>query len=603
MPSNLGKAISSMPQILWFLVLMWFQFPVWAQQAYVKSELSASTITRDETVVLNITAVGIDAELDASSLEQDFEVLGRSSTREVRTVSGGNNQISNISVVSWSLELLPKSVGVFTVPSVKVGDLRTQLLTLTVNDTPQGAQRDIFVEASVDRTDPWVQSQVLLTVKVFQAIDIIDGDLDIPAIDNLVVQRIGDDTRTRQERDGREYSVTERRYALFAQKSGLLNLKPVTLSVTVPADPNRVRGFFAPTRKLTSRSAPISLNVRPRPDTGSAWWLPAKALRLESQWASPPEEARVDQPLTRTIVMRVDGIQDSQLPEIETPSIDGISLYAEQPQRETGATADSLVAEQRVNWALIPHRSGEIVLPAISIEWFNTQTGQTETAHLPEERINVLSATAGSDAGTSAGLSTESGRGDDRDTDQVLAGLEDQASDLLQRAEEPSTVEDAIPKLNHNTADQLVTGLDAGELSAEVFELKQTMLNWRRIALFALGLWFATALYWAWQRWSFGADSTQSGKSLFGAVKGGNLAELSTKAMPLSNVEAACKQGDHKVLKQALIDWAARQWPGDSTATLQTIAQRLPEGAARQSIRDLDNALYGQKHNDVSEVF
>ncbi|MBX2884655.1 MAG: hypothetical protein KTR32_32170, partial [Granulosicoccus sp.] len=46
-----------------------------------------------------------------------------------------------------------------------------------------------------------------------------------------------------------------------------------------------------------------------------------------------------------------------------------------------------------------------------------------------------------------------------------------------------------------------------------------------------------------------------------------------------------------------------RQWPGDSTATLQTIAQRLPEGAARQSIRDLDNALYGQKHNDVSEVF
>ncbi|MFK7889710.1 MAG: BatD family protein, partial [Granulosicoccus sp.] len=360
-----------------------------AQQAGVRSELSSSTITLDETVVLTVTAVGVDEELDASALDRDFDVLGRSSSREIRTISDANNRIVTTSVVTWALELMPRKTGVFSVPSVKVGDMSTQLLTLTVNDVPQGAKRDIFVEASLDTQQPWVQSQVIMTVSVFQAIDIVDGGLDEPSGANLVVERVGEDARSRQLRDGREYTVTERRFALFPQKSGVLKIDPVTLSVTIPADSNRSRGFFSPTRKLTRRTLPMRLDVRKRPDGINSWWLPASAVQLQSQWVTPPDEARVDTPLTRSIVLRVEGVQDAQLPDIPVPAIDGISLYSEEPQRAMGVSSRGLVAEQKINWALIPQRSGTIVLPEVRIEWFNTNTGLTETALLPEERITV----------------------------------------------------------------------------------------------------------------------------------------------------------------------------------------------------------------------
>lgn len=360
-----------------------------AQSASVVSELSASTITRDESVILNVTAIGVDGELDASALDKDFDVLSQSSSQQISTISNGSNRPVTTRVLKWTLEMLPREVGVFTVPAVTVGGMSSQLLTLTVNEIPAGARRDVFVEASVDSRTPWVQAQVLMTVRVFQAIEIVDGGLSDPAGTDIQVQRIGKDTYSSETRDGREFRVTERRFALFPQKSGLLTIEPIVLSVSVPASTTTARGFFSPTRKLTRRSDAMTLDVRPRTSTGATWWLPASAVQLEASWTDDVSQAVVDQPLTRTIVLRAGGVLDSQLPDLGIPAIDGVSLYAEEPVRVLGMNERGLVAEQTIKWALIPQREGELVLPAISVDWFDTVTGRSETAELPEERILV----------------------------------------------------------------------------------------------------------------------------------------------------------------------------------------------------------------------
>ena len=169
------------------------------------------------------------------------------------------------STVTWVLEIAPREVGVFTVPAVTVGGVESELVTLTVTEAPSGAARDVFVEAVVDTRTPWVQSQVLLTLSVFRAIDIIDGSLGEPAGDGLDVRALGDDTRREEERDGRRYLVVERRFALFPQRSGRLVVEPIALTVSVPTDPTRVRGFFAPTRRLTRRTGSDRARRAPAP--------------------------------------------------------------------------------------------------------------------------------------------------------------------------------------------------------------------------------------------------------------------------------------------------------------------------------------------------
>lgn len=601
-----------------------------AQQGTVRSELSASTITRDESVILTVTAVGVEGEPDTSALEKDFDIVGRSSSRQFTSVADGNNQPTVLSIVKWTLELLPRDVGVFTIPAVTVGGVSSQLLSLTVNEIPAGARRDVFVEASVDSRTPWVQSQVLMTVRVFQAIEIVEGGLSDPSGSDLQVQRIGKDSQSMEVRDGREFRVTERRFALFPQKSGTVTIDPIVLSVAVPTQANASLGFFSPTRKLTRRSDPITLEVKARPDSGAAWWLPASAVQIDSNWADDVGKAVVDQPLTRTIVLRAGGVLDSQLPDIEIPAIEGVSLYAEEPVRAMGMNERGLVAEQTVKWALIPQREGELVLPPLSIEWFNTDTGKTEHAVLPEERIQVArSATTanasqvtppGSTADSADRTGAEAGLPGAGNTVEPLASL-DESGTMEERGREDSTALDSGPSGNGSTALAVTDdGLVAADSNSKAGSAEALAANaggavaaasdrivgglsaasWRLATMALLVLWAGSFMvFWWWRRrllQARGDESAQAGQT--GRRGQSTLGQRARrgyqKLAPLAAVDACCKGGDPAALRSALIDWAARQWPQQPPSTLTDIALRLDEGAARRSLEALDAALYSR---------
>ena len=578
--------------LLSILLLLPYAFAQ-AQDVGVRAELSASSITRDESVILTISAIGLDEALDSSSLERDFEVVGRSSSREVRMTMGSDRQARNTSIVSWQLELLPKGVGVFTVPAVKVGDFETQLMTLTVNELPQGAQRDVFLEARVDTTEPWVQSQVLMSLLVYQAVDIVDGGLEIPSGENLFVEPIGEDTQSLKTVDGRQYSVLERRFALFPQKSGVITIDPVTLSVKVPANPDRVRGLFSPTRKLTRRTDPIVLNVKARPASasGAQWWLPARQLQLQSDWQSEPQSAQVDQPLTRTITMRVNGVQQAQLPQLSTPDVAGVSLYADDPTLLMQSDASGLISEQRINWALIPQRSGELTLPEISVEWFNTLTGQTETAILPAETINIAPSSSTLPAATAPG---------DGQSNSV-SGLDGSDSSMLALAD---TDEQGL----HNNLQQGLqdNGSVAGNLAAaglqrQISSLQSSLQLWRTVALGSLAVLLLAGLFWgfkhrirAWRAGRSGEAPSPDKPATNLSVKSSVVSDLYNKFAPMNQLEKACEQGDLSAIKSAVIDWAGKQWPEDAPTTLYKLNSHLPDSAASTLLSRLQAALYSE---------
>jgi hypothetical protein len=429
-----------------------------------------------------------------------------------------------------------------------------------------------------------------------------------------VVERIGEDTHSRQVRDGREYSVTERRFALFAQKSGQTVIEPVTLSVTVPADPTRVRGFFSPTRKLTRRTLPISLNVQPRLNGGNGWWLPAKSVQLEGKWATPLSEAKVDQPLTRSIVLSAEGVLESQLPDISVPAIDGVSLYAEDPKRAMRPTEEGLVAEQQINWALIPQRSGTITLPEINVEWFNTQTGRREIATLPQERIQVQAATQSSASATT---------GSDEINDQVALNAVDESvtarGDLQpgQTSTEPAELSDstvstlssagqndsiALPQSEGTGSSDQTDITTVNSLAQRVTGLESSLSFWRFFALMAVLLWITTLSAWFWKMRRDNSEHADSLLSKEQSVNSNRKHGLYRQVASFSGVESACKQADIRQVKSALLDWARQRWPEDPPTTLSGIASLLPEGPAMHGILQIDRALYGKSTVTESEL-
>ncbi|MGQ7843347.1 BatD family protein [Granulosicoccus sp. 3-233] len=614
-PGNTNSTLT-VGQLIFLVLALWLSQPLLAQQASVRGELSASTITRDESVTLTVTAVGVDGELDSSALDKDFDVVGQSSSRQIRTVVNGSNQPVTVSLVTWTLELLPRDVGVFTVPAVTVGGVSSQLLSLTVNEIPTGGRRDVFVEASVDSRSPWVQSQVLMTVRVFQAIEIVEGGLSDPAGADIQVQRIGKDSYSTEIRDGREYRVTERRFALFPQKSGTVAIDPVVLSVSVPSDDKSSLGFFSPTRKLTRQSDAITLDVQARPSSGTAWWLPASAVQIDNDWSDDVGNAAVDQPLTRTITLRAAGVLDAQLPDIRIPAIEGVSLYAEEPTRAMGVNERGLVAEQTIKWALIPQREGELVLPELSIEWFNTDTGTIETAVLPEERIQVGPSLA-TTAQATAAVGADSA-GSDTLARNDTAGAPEAVADT---AAGPASTDVAIaggsaaslnpgasPTPTADGAAALVTGSDSAVATMAVDQMPGSasvpgqqanageLRPWRLATLLLLGLWvLSVGLFWWWRRrWLRGPVGGRDAEPGALSAIGQGVRKTRQKLAPLADVEACCKADDPAALRTALMAWAARQWPRQPPLTLTDLAQRLNDGPARESLALLDAVLYSR---------
>jgi hypothetical protein len=356
--------------------------------AEVRAWFDRDTVVLGETVTLNVEADGVaQLQPDLSSLAGKFKVVGSSSSSQLSLVNGQQSART-----LWAVALEPLVEGVLGVPALSVGGEQTAPLTLTVLPAPRGrsgqAGDNAFIEVEADTLDPYVQQQVRYTVRLFYAVQLLEGQLDEPQPDGARMQRIGNDASYQRTIAGRRYQVVERRYTLAAERSGRLEVPP-------PRFRGRAAGgglFGAGGGLIAAAGDALVLDVRPRPDGAAEPWLPARALRLHDDSAAAPVPLRVGEPLTLALRLSADGLLAEQLPELELPALDGAQVYPDRESSQTREAGDSFQGERVRRFAIVPSRPGTLTLPALRIAWWNTRTDRAEVAELPARSIEVLPA-------------------------------------------------------------------------------------------------------------------------------------------------------------------------------------------------------------------
>lgn len=513
-----------------------------ARAATLTATLDRTDIAEGESVTLTVEAVDADGDIDFSVLDADFDVLNVSRSRNVRIMNGRSD-----SSLTFEVALLPKRTGEISIPAFSLDGARSQPITLQVGEAPAqtpgvAAGREFFVETSVDKTTPYVQEQVIVSVKIYQAREIVEGRLDDPASDQLVVQRLGNDVSYQSELQGQRYTVIERRFAVFAQESGVVRLPPIALTATVRRT-DRWRGgsFFAPTENIRVASNALQLDVKPRPAGHDAgWWLPADAFGLTENWSTDPTAARVGEPLTRTISLSAVGVQENQLPVLRPPEVEGVKIYPDQPELQTVADSEGLQSYRTDKWAIIPQRAGEVTLPEVRVNWFDTARKESREAVLPATTITVAA---------SPGAVPE----------------------VPNPVEQPVATTEPAP-----TSD---VGVEAPLLPTAA---SRDPGLWPWATLLALLGWVATGGLWWRSRRRPGAAMPERA--------------LSTRAKrraDLSALRSAVAGGDARAFRRALLTWSAQHWPTSSPAGLQALAQRLRSAELEASFKALDAAVYG----------
>ena len=348
--------------------------------------LDREEIVLGESVTLNIeTDQPGGGEPDLSALGSDVRVLGSSSSTQISVVNGQQSMRT-----LWGVVLEPLSAGVIGIPALEVRGQRTEPLRLSVlpaSARPRDANADVLLEVEAAPENPYVQQQVIYTVRLLYAVTLLDGQLDEPRADGADVRRLGGDATFSRDMGGRRYNVVERRYALTPLASGALRIEAPRFRGRALAG-GRGNRMFDPGTPVSAAGDAVTLEVRPRPASAGEPWLPAQSVDYIAQ-TSAAGALKVGEPLTLSLRLSARGLSAEQLPELVLPAIEGAEIYPDQEASQSREGPRGIEGERSRSFAVVPNRAGTLELPRLVIRWWDVAADEMREAVIEAQRFEV----------------------------------------------------------------------------------------------------------------------------------------------------------------------------------------------------------------------
>ena len=372
---------------------------IWAVQAQageLVASVDRSRLSSGETVELTLESTDVTqfGKPDLIPLEPLFDVRGTRQVNQLNTLNGDNRATTR-----WIITLLPRQNGSVVIPSLQLGDLQSQPITLQVieSETPDNPNKraPVFIDASLDQSSVYVQAQAILTLRVYHSVSLYD-DSSLPPlqIPDARIESLGDPRTYEKDIDGLRHGVIEKRYAIYPQHSGELIIPAQNFSAAlVAAQAQHDSGAQDPRSGKLMRvsSTELLLTVKAKPATypADAPWLPARSLSLSESWNPEPDRAQVGDSLTRSLIVKADGLASTQLPPLPGTEVAGLRRYPDQPVLGNQNTERGLVGSREDREALVPTRTGAVDLPGVDVVWWNTFEDHLEHSTLPARTLLV----------------------------------------------------------------------------------------------------------------------------------------------------------------------------------------------------------------------
>lgn len=508
------------------LMVYMFLLAASGANAAVTASIDRADVDLNESFTLDITTdLNVDAQPDVTVLETDF-LVGQSSFVTNTTIINGQIRRSK----TWSYVLMPKRAGQLTIPPISIGGEFSNPLVVEISEpsyAPPG-EAEVFVTTEVDTPETYVQAQLLLTVKIYRSVAVRQPALRDPVVSGaeVLLELAGDDRSYEAVIGGTPYGVIERVIAIYPQESGEIQLSPARFEARVLRD-GRITG-----RKIYE-SEPLTVTVLPTPAPPARFpnanWLPARDLTLTEDWSQQGNELKAGEPLTRRISIEALGQLETQIPAIEPPTTEGISVYPDKPELSRRIEPGGIRGIRQDQYALIGVRAGDVQLPALEVPWWNTESKQWQIATLPQRTITIIG------------------------------------------AEEPEIVT-PIPDASDSTA---VTAVTSVAVQSEF---------WRRVSEALAVLLLLTCSAWWWSARSPAAPRTSREPAVLPTHK--------RQAALLKKARTAALAADAAGVRAAIIAWGQLQWPDNAPRSIGAIADRVSSPLAEE-LRALSRQSYG----------
>jgi len=533
-----------------FLFCALFSTSVFAQQ--IELSVDRYELARGETLTLTIRVYDQrqGMQLDLTPLTQDFDVLGTRTSSQIRSINGVTE-----SWTDYVITLFPEKEGDLLIPPLSILNQTTDPISISVvNAGPRSNQgnNELYLEIEVNKDSVYVQEQLLFTVRLFYTINGIRNpvftELDI---EDTVTQLIGSPNQYERLIDGERFGVYEKRYVIFPQRSGPLEIPDILFRGEVTDGSSNFVFRNMNTRRVTAFIEGTTIEVKERPATvpRDEDWLPVTGLTLEETWSGDINALKVGDSVVRTLTLRAEGLDGAVLPPFSPQNIDGLNLYPDPADISRTFVDGSIVGTRVETSTYVALEAGTIEVPALEIPWWDITDDSARTTTLPATRFEVA---------TVEGVLP---------SEQAVASTQE-IQTLL--APEP-------------LVDQAM--IDA-QAEAEVIEIDSGIVRWVQWLVFALVIFLLSAL----ARRRFGAITQQR----FTEWRAAQTPEANEKAA-YGKLKSVCRSGDHKAIRDALLTWANHYCAserGGRVRSMEDLVRLSPSRELTEQAKELQSMLF-----------
>jgi hypothetical protein len=244
----------------------------------------------------------------------------------------------------------------------------------------RGAPADLVIEAELEPGRVYVGAEAILLLRLMRAPGVAYGALRPPSLgDAAGVFPLARPRWYQVQREGMTWQVQERAYRIVPRHAGRLAVPGAELEGPLRFS-DAAKGARAPRRVL---------EVLPQPALAPEPWLPARRLALEESWSRDPAALSAGTPVTRTLMLRAEGIPAERLPQLEMAPQAALRAHHDQPELATEYRITGTIGRRVQRIALIPLDEGEIVLPALSVHWWDVEAHTPRSATLAPRTLRL----------------------------------------------------------------------------------------------------------------------------------------------------------------------------------------------------------------------
>ena len=253
----------------------------------------------------------------------------------------------------------------------------------------------VFVELKTDKQEAYIYEEIIQSFKLYfqKGLPIDDLDYVAASTKNFLAEKLGEERRYEEVRDGILYNVIELRTALFPLVSGIIKIPSASFKCNIIIRQQRNRGSLfdefmggGGRRYPVERSTePVKMTIKPLPVIGKPEGFTGAVGKYTMDVLAKPTKLKIGDPITLTINIRGEGnIQTIGEPLLAPEGMKDFKAYNFEAKVTITGRGRGIKGEKLFNKVIEPQSEDSGVIPGISFSYFDPELEKYKTiTHAP----------------------------------------------------------------------------------------------------------------------------------------------------------------------------------------------------------------------------